>query len=367
MAVLKGICYGNDAFPRPYEEATANQTQVFFGSDAACGHMAPLWGNGYQSSTGAQCGSPPPPSCRYDLNKMKQMGVELIRLYDWDPRNYHFAFLERCQSLGIGVLVSVSNYFLKPGEGLPNMDKHIPELIRSYSNLKGNKGNNYHPAVEGIVFGNEFTGYGVNECVKFTRRWIEIESAQFPGYRAVPIGHPISFAKNGGTFPCWGVWDQLLPPLAACKSRLFLAPQTYNDASYLFQNAEGSKKGWVDLTYDQYQTPIWFTEIGQDRTKPNHVDIVKGQLSGCLGYSRQNPQKLIGACFFSYTDKVWKQGTSEGSFGAWTHKGQGGCTITYGQEDFNHWEAAPNWGTLNVDDIRETDLYHAVKGSYTSA
>jgi hypothetical protein len=360
MARVKGMCYGNDTFPAPYTPSNANQTQVFFGSDAAADYIGPLWADTYRSSTGAFCQSSVgnPPFCRYDLNNIRtQLGAQLIRLYDWDPRNNHLPFLDACENLGIGVLVSVSNYFLQPGGGLPNMDQNIPALIKSYSKV-----NNYHAAVEGIVFGNEFDGYSVGDCVKFTQRWFEIESAQFGGHRSVPIGHPLSFAKVS-RFPCWDIWDQLLPPLAQYKSRLFLAPQTYNDAAYLFQNAEGSGKGYVDVTYDQYQMPIWFTEIGQDRTKPNHVAVVKGQLSGCVNYSAQHPEKLIGCCFFSFLDKNWMQGTSEGSFGTWTHAGPGSCTITYSAQDFTHWDA-PSIGSLNVDQLSRTDLYDAVRSCY---
>jgi hypothetical protein len=368
MAHFKGITYGNDAFPSPYQEATANSTQVFFGSDNACQHMAPLWGSGYQSGTGAACSDSAGSPCRYDLGRMQSMGVELVRLYDWDPRNPHEAFLDDCHRKGMGVLVSVSNYFLNPGGGFPDRNNQIPALINSYSQQ-----GDYHPAVAGIIFGNELANYGVDQLVGFTQSWVQIQQEQFPTYRPVPIGHPISFASGPSGMPCWDTWNALLPSLDAYKSRLFLAPQTYNEASYLFENAEGRGKGWVDQTYDKYKLPILFTEIGFNRiTRPNDYEmIVKDQLSGCINYNRQNPEKLIGACFFSYADKVWMQGHSEGSFGAYTHAGPGPCTITYTDSDFSHRDYDPNpphnpipLGTLNVDDIKETPLYAVVKGCY---
>ena len=61
----------------------------------------------------------------------------------------------------------------------------------------------------------------------------------------------------------------------------------------------------MDLTFDKFGLPLWFTEIGLDRTKDNHVNIVTGQLEGCINYNKQNPSKLIGCCMFSYLDKVW--------------------------------------------------------------
>jgi hypothetical protein len=68
----------------------------------------------------------------------------------------------------------------------------------------------------------------------------------------------------------------------------------------------------------------------------------------------------------SYSDKVWMQGSSEGSFGAWTHTGAGPVTVTYTGKDFTHWDA-PTLGTLNVDQIGKTDLYAAVTKFYKAS
>jgi hypothetical protein len=366
MGRVKGICYGNDAFPAPYNPSIANSTQVFFGSDNTADYIGSLFRSNYANSVQPWCQSmgPGETTCRADLPKMQTMGVEIIRLYDWDPRNPHDLFLDACHNENIGVLVSVSNYFLQPGGGLPDMNKQIPALIQSFS-----QGGDYHPAIQGIVFGNEFdlpgNGISVANCVSFTNTWASIEQQQFSSHRKLPIGHPVSFAMQNGRPPCWYAWDQLIPQLSGLNSRLFLAPQTYNSADYLFQN-DGSGAGWVDRTYNQYNLPIWFTEIGQDRTKPDHVNIVMGQLSGCIKYNKQNPSKLIGCCMFSYADKAWMQGTSEGSFGAWTHAAAGPITVTYTGEDFTHWDA-PTLGTLNVDQIAKTDLYAAIVNCYKTS
>lgn len=364
MGRVKGICYGNDAFPAPYNESTANDTQVFFGSDNTADYIGPLFHIDYSNSVRSWCQgetAPPPPNCRWDNARMYNMGVELIRLYDWDPRNSHQMFLDGCQTNRTGVLVSVSNYNLRPDQGLPNMNKAIPELIKSFS-----KGGDYHPAVQGIVIGNEFNRakeISVANVVAFTNAWASIEQQQFGGHRKVPIGHPVAFGLTNNENDCWYVWQQLLPQISAINSRLFLAPQTYNPASDLFKNYRGTGQGYVDLTYNQFKLPIWFTEIGLDRTKSNHVEVVTAQLEGCINYNKQNPSKLIGCCMFSFTDKVWKQGTSEGSFGTFTHARPGPVTVTYTGADFTHWDA-PSLGTLNIDTLQETDLYGAVTKAY---
>jgi hypothetical protein len=365
MGRVKGMCYGNDAFPHPYTPSNANSFQCTFGSDSTADYVAPLFGPSYTNSVKYWCQGamqPPPESCRHDINNMYGMGVELIRLYDWDARNSHQTFLDACQHLGFGVLVSVSNYNLRPGEGLPNMNQAIPMLIRSFS-----KGGDYHPAIQGIVIGNEFNredDISVENVATFTNTWASIEQQQFGGHRKVLIGHPVAFGLTNNQNDCWYIWQQLLPKISAMNSRLFLAPQTYNPAADLFHDYRGTGKGYVDLTYDQFKLPLWFTEIGLDRTKPNHVNVVTGQLEGCINYSKQNPSKSIGCCMFSYVDKVWAQGTTEGSFGTYTHARQGSITVTYTAKDFTHRDNNVPLGTLNRDILEQTDLYAAVTKAY---
>jgi hypothetical protein len=140
----KGMCYS--AFPSPYDPSHANRTCIFFGSDIAYNPMEPLWGRGYMSAGGMRFPG------RDDLRTMKTMGVTLVRLDDWEPRNLHLNFLEYCNQLGMKVLAPVSNYFLIRGQGFENRETLIPALIRSYRNAAGS---DYHPAIAGIIMGNE--------------------------------------------------------------------------------------------------------------------------------------------------------------------------------------------------------------------
>ena len=86
MGRVKGICYGNDAFPHPYTPSNANSFQCTFGSDSTADYVAALHGVDYKNSVELWCQSG---TCRNDIGNMHSMGVELIRLYDWDPRNSH--------------------------------------------------------------------------------------------------------------------------------------------------------------------------------------------------------------------------------------------------------------------------------------
>jgi hypothetical protein len=351
----KGICY--QPFPTGYDPSTANQTWIFFGSDVAYTPMSPLWGGGYRNAKNETFLG------RRDLDTMKYMGVNLIRLYDWEPRNKHQDFLDACWG-SMAVLAPVSNYFLK--EGFGNRLQLIPELIKSFSNAQKT---DYHLAITGIIIGNEprISGYTVDQCIQFTKDWVAIEQSQFPSYRKLPIGHPVDFATYGGQYPCWGFWDPLLSALNTdgLPQRLFLAPQTYNTAEYLFQNAESSGQGYVDLTWNRYKTPLLFTEIGLGRDKPNYQSVVAGQLQGCIDYNKRYTDRLPGFCFFQFADKVWKQGTSEGVFGAHSHTADILTTVQYSKGDFTHWDVAePIPDQMAVDVLAQTPLYDAVSAAY---
>lgn len=361
----KGMCY--QPMPAPYEPAKANSTWIFFGSDIAYDCMEPLWGAGFTSKSGMtyKCD-------RNDLLKLKSMGVNLLRLYDWEPRNYHKKFLDKCLALGIKVLAPVSNYFLSPGGGYNNRANLIPGLLNSFSNGEQNNGADYHPAIAGIIMGNEPLipnppPFGVEQLSQFTKDWVALE--RFP--TKPKIGHPQDFGLHGGeTYPGWNLWTTLLDDqhLGLMKDRLFLATQPQNPANDLFVNFNGDGMGYVLATYNHFRLPLLFTEIGKDRTKPDYLNVVDGQLSGSIAYGAAHPEQLLGICHFQFADKVWKCPTnscrdSEGSFGTHSHTNQVLCTVNYVAADFTHWEGSNE--PLRPDMLTRNPTYDSVVRNYT--
>lgn len=389
---LKGICYS--AFPQGYDPSTANQTCLFFGSDIASKNLKPLWGKGFSPVDGPDkdkifMG-------RDDIATMLKMGVNTIRLYDWDPRNDHKNFLDYCYNSGISVLVPVSNYNLGAFGTPPNMDESIRGLIESftlpiteakwdkkYDKLRENTLiREYHPAIAGILIGSELdlpskmpNGY----LAKYTKRWVEIEEEYFPKrwipeeYRTwlkVPIGHPVSFAKHNGEFPCFEFWDNLKKDLndtSLWDNRIILCPNTYNEASYLFDNAEGNGKGWVDIAHYTYERPILFTEIGCSRlVREDYNNVIAKQLERSYEYQKENPQKLLGTCFFQFCDKVWMPNTTEGSFGVFTNTKNSDNIIRYGLKDFSHTDGNNcEKQFLRVSVLSTNPVFNTIKLIYT--
>lgn len=365
---LRGMCY--EPFPKGYDPSTANHTCIFYGSDIASYNMKPLWGPTFSPADGPD--SNKTFKGRNDIAQLAGIGVNLIRLYDWDPRNDHIPFLDHCNNFGIRVLVPVSNYnFGIYGNKPPPMKESITNLIKSFSNREGK---NYHPAIYGIAFGNELdlavfksvsTGVTYNEdivkyIISYTKQWVEIE--QEKGYRKVPLCHPVSFARWHRKSPCYDFWDLIIPSLTDIKDRLILSPNTFNDADYLFD-----PKGWTDKAYDRYNLPILFTEIGCSRsTRSDYNDVIVKQLEVSSLYAQNKPGRVLGVCYFQYCDKVWIPGTSEGSFGITRNMDETSAVVRYGERDFTHTDGNNcKDQSLNISVLKNNAAFNTVKVIYS--
>ena len=363
----KGSAY--QAFGAGYDPSTANNTYIYFGSDIARREVGSLWGK--RSNLTQSCD----PYCRDDLQKMKDMGINLIRLYDWDPRNDHSQFLNYAHQLGIKVVVPISNWLPKQGPDV--WDEQIPDYLK-YENF-GNEGEtDWHPAVAGVIVSNELDredgGIYYSNAIGLVAHMIQAIDKK--GYsKSVPVGIPVTFTQDNsipGSLPAWHSFDRFVndPRLAGMKDRLMLCPNTYNSGPELYKNFAGLNQGWVPLTYARYGVPILFTEIGQTRSGNSNVAAyVKEQLTRSLEYQKANPDQLLGVAHFQFDDKVWKQTPNdtdtEGAFGMY-HHGQILKQIQTVQQDYSYYnsEAKGGYGVLTIDELVPTSLLNAVMEAY---
>ena len=377
----KGTCY--QAFSQGYDPSTANKSFIYFGSDIARNQAGSLWGT--QSYLSEDCA----PYCRNDLLTIRNMGINLIRLYDWDNRNDHSKFLDYCDSLEIKVVVPISNYLPMHPE---YWNDQVP-LYLKHGNFGNSSETDWHPAVAGVIVANEIYNIGnvdqdalYNNAIGLVAQLLAAANAK--GYsQGVPMGIPLlfgprgaPFASNGADMPCWNLFNRFLmdPRVAPYKNQLMLCANTYNGKEDLFENILGTGDGWVQQTYQQFQTPILFTEIGQTRTNnPNTPAYVQNQLESAIAYQQSNPEQLFGACHFQFSDKVWKQQSndsdSEGAFGAF-HHGVLLHSIQCIQSDFSFYpdvsvtdNGINNYGILTIDQLDPTSTYQAVVDAYAPA
>lgn len=361
---LKGVCYA--PFPNGYTASTANQSLIWFGSDMAERNKRPLWGDTFSPVDGPDKGAVF--TGRNDIKNLSDMGVNLIRLYDWDPRNIHVDFLDYCVKNNIKVLVTVSNWNFESGNN--------PENIALFQKSLLTAAGGYHPAIYGILFANEpdLNGITADMLLSFMQMWVQLEKKALSiNDGLLPmVGVPTSFAKNNPQqYPCWEYWDRLLPGMRELfgNKRVMLCPQTYNTGDYLYKDA-GSGKGWVELTYDRYQFPVLFCEIGQSRgDTPSYLQMIEGQLSQSMSYAKNNPGKLLGLCFFQYCDKVWVTNKSEGEFGvvanteATLTPNPNNGVVHYGDGDFTHWDVT-NIGSLPIQVLTKNQATFDIVSKY---
>jgi len=369
----KGTAY--QAFGQGYDPSTANSSSLYFGSDIARKQMGSLWGT--QSFLTNSCA----PDCRNDLQTIKNLGINLIRLYDWDPRNDHSQFLDYANSLNIKVVVPISNWL--PKQSSTVWDEQVPGYFSS-RNFGNKAGTDWHPAIAGVIISNELDspsedgGIHYVPAIGLVARFLQ--EADKRGFsKTVPVGIPVTFVPRGEPFgpggqnlPGWNQFNKLLtdPRTAPYKDRLMLCANTYNDKVYLTANAEGTGEGWIPLTYKQFGAPILFTEIGYSRAKPDYSQqYVHDQLQSVLDYQKANPQQVLGAMHFQFDDKVWKQTPgdtdTEGAFGMF-HHGAIVRQIPTVQADYDFYADGTNgnFGTLTIDKLDQTSIYTPVVDAY---
>ncbi len=362
----KGTAY--QAFGQGYNPSTANNTRIYFGSDVARKQFGSLWGT--QSYLQQSC----EPACRNDLQTMKDMGINLVRVYDWDLRNDHRPFLDRAQSLGIKVIVPISNWLVKNPQ-------YWDEQIRGYlkpGNFAGSSGKpDWHPAIAGITISNELDQEGVaayGQAVDLTVRFLQ--EAERQGFsKSMHVGIPVTFAQRPGVeAPAWDLFDRLVnkTELAPYRSQLMLNPNSYNEGTYLFGNTPADPAGWMQKTFARYGLPVVFTELGMNRVqRPDSAAVVRDQLERGLAYQQANPEQLLGLVHFMFDNKVWKQSPdgapetdSEGAFGALRHGAvlKTMATINSDYEWFNG-DTSDN-GSFTIDRLEPTPTCAPVVAAY---
>ena len=84
-----------------------------------------------------------------DIDRMKSMGINSIKIYSWYPDKDHTDFLNYCYQNGIYVIVG---YYMPPGTIIGNYDEKLG-LFKTLANMTKT-----HPAIMGYQLGNENIG-----------------------------------------------------------------------------------------------------------------------------------------------------------------------------------------------------------------
>ncbi len=157
---------------------------------------------------------------RDDLKTIQTIGFNLVRLYNWDmargsssatgPALGHINFLDYAHSLGLKVVVPVSNYFLGDNQYSWNGNtptsaydfSSVPTAIKNdfnlfVSSITDPSSNTIHPAIHSISIGNEgdygqgIAGTTASNFLARTIWWIYNLHLQVNGSGNGPNGQPV--------------------------------------------------------------------------------------------------------------------------------------------------------------------------------
>ena len=139
---------------------------------------------------------------RNDVNVFKNLGCDIVRLYDWNPAKSHPQFMDYCNSNNIKVAIPVSNYFLgfygTPYSANTFYTTEIPKLLDPTTK-------NYIPSVGIILIGNEpeLTGSAnwAATIVQAMTDLLQVEQANGVQGSLPQISVPVSFGIQGSEGP----------------------------------------------------------------------------------------------------------------------------------------------------------------------
>ena len=342
----RGVAYS--AIPARY---LSNPTGAFFDSDATSAAFQALWG----SKDG--CG-------RNDLETMAAHGVNLVRLYDYNYQrgsdvwttggNGHIPFLDKAQSLGIKVIIPVSNYNFKDQDGSnrpwDNIEHTVTQIIESVK-----KNGAIHPAVHSFSIGNEL------DLMQSGQSWEVLfpKAAKVAGliHRLAPDHYmtvPISNADEKKFY------EELRKrmPAELYQSRFYNAVQTFK-----LKTGDDLRRNILQA-YDNLNlgVPLVITELGTNNAGIGSVNAkvtaVLGQASAVREYMDANPQSLVkGFAIFEWQNSNWKRNNgpdnTESTFGIHAY-GAVMCQSKTGA--FGMWNAQESkWASFHDDVTYDVD------------
>lgn len=94
-----------------------------------------------------------------DLPLLRAMGANTIRIYGWAPGSDHTAFLDKCYNNGVNPIYVLVNYWIDPATDWTNTSA-VQAVINQYVEIETRL--NRHPAVLGVLIGNEVNQYNSN-------------------------------------------------------------------------------------------------------------------------------------------------------------------------------------------------------------
>lgn len=124
-----------------------------------CYNPTPIGGSGSQAPHADYFTSEYSALWARDLDRIRDLGANVLRVYGWAPTADHSAFLNACYNGGNRPLYVLANYWIDPSTNWTST-KAVNAVSSSYCNIEKRLGAS--PAVLGIIVGNEVNAQNGN-------------------------------------------------------------------------------------------------------------------------------------------------------------------------------------------------------------
>jgi len=226
-----------------------------------------------------------------DLPLIRALGGNVIRIYGWSEVADHSAFLDACYNGGVDSIYVLINRWIDPGTNW-NDPTAVGAIEQTFGQI--DQGLGAHPAVLGIVLGNEANiQNGNGDSAAF---WAAMNRVAL-AIKAQTATRLVSVAITD-SIPQIASFD------AAVSALDFWCVQTYR----------GTTMGTLFTEYAAASTkPLVLTEFGMDAYDhgagaeyPNNAEFVGQTVAGLWGEIAANSDIVAGGCVFEFGDEWWK-------------------------------------------------------------
>ncbi|MBE2215225.1 MAG: hypothetical protein IAE82_15235 [Opitutaceae bacterium] len=231
-----------------------------------------------------------------DLPNLRALGANVIRIYGWDPAANHTAFLDACYNGGVDPIFVLVNRWIDPSTNWSSTAA-VDAIRQQFVQLDAGLG--AHPAVLGIILGNEtnaHNGNGTNPAY-----WAAVNSIAASIKQQTP-SRLVSVAITDAI-------PQVAARDAAMTALDFWCVQTYRGTSLGTLFTEYAAASARPLVLTEFGTDAYNHTTGQPY--PNNAEFTATTVAGLWTEIAANAATCAGACVFEYADEWWK--TSSGS------------------------------------------------------
>lgn len=299
---------------------------------------------------------------RGDLNIIRALGANTVRLYGNDPRLDHTAFLDEAMAQGLQVITGLSDYpyTQMPGNCITtNFDCYAQVKEQYLHNLRKGfltVGNVYHPALHTVILMNEPDLKFQNGPFSFCKALVSAFDAALDAERELGIvGQAPAFTTTFSFGVCPGCTEYGDKPAIGQMVDLrsaMMQPERigYNARNNLWEAyqarfvnsvntanpAQDIRRLFLDLYDRQFpDTPVFIGEYHNPRTIDQQRD-----LELILDIAADKTNMLQGIAFFEFQVR-YDKGGSEESFGMFGLDHKSIHDLRIGKQTFSVWCLKP--------------------------